>query len=72
MEGHSLLGNGPVNTSRGNKYAKIGCPVQGNAAVNILETVEERCFLYGSCRNLINKDGKALGTAEYRVQSEEP
>jgi hypothetical protein len=31
IEEHPLLGKRPVNTFRSNEYAKIGCPLLGNA-----------------------------------------
>jgi hypothetical protein len=34
IEVHPLLRNRPVNTSRSNEYAKIGCPLLGNAWVD--------------------------------------
>lgn len=43
--GHPLLCNVPINKSRGNKYATIGCPVLDSVAVNKHATVEEGCFL---------------------------
>jgi hypothetical protein len=48
MEGHPLLGNGPVNTSRGNEYATIGCQVLVNLAVNTHATVKS-CVFYVVC-----------------------
>jgi hypothetical protein len=71
MEGHPLLRNGPVNTSRGNEYATIGCPGLGNVAVNTHATVEEGCFLCGTCRMFIVDTESRLQQLSTGVQSTE-
>jgi hypothetical protein len=55
-----LLCNVPLNTSRCNEYATIGCPVLGNVAVNLHATVKEGCFLCVVLVEIIYRGGIEL------------